>query len=97
MWVLINNNVVSRNIYILMLFFEFVINVVLILCLYNEVQSIPTISKDIINILDYNHPEYLSIVAIVHAAIHIMTLAFLCLLIFKDYTWQTYSEKKLAF
>jgi hypothetical protein len=44
MWVLINNNVVSRNLYILMLLVEFAINVMLILCLYNEVQSIPTIS-----------------------------------------------------
>jgi len=97
MWVLINNNIVSRNIYFLMLCLEFVFNVLLILCLYNEVQSIPAISKQVIDILDYNDPIHLSIVAIVHAGIHLMTLAFICLLIFKDYSWTTYSERKIIF
>jgi hypothetical protein len=97
MWVLINNNVVSRNLYILMLCIEFIINILLILCLYNEVHSIPTISKQVINILDYNDARYLSIVAIVHSGIHVVTLAFICLMIFKDYSWQTYSEKKIVF
>jgi hypothetical protein len=87
MWVLINNNVVSRNLYILMLLAEFAINVILILCLYNEVQSIPTISEQVIKILDYNDPTHLSIVAIVHAGIHVTTLAFISLLVFKDYSW----------
>ncbi len=97
MWVLINNNVVSRNLYIMMLFVEFIFNIMLILCLYNEVESMPTISKQIINTLDYNDPRYLSIVAIIHSGIHVITLAFICLLIFKDYSWQIYSERKIIF
>lgn len=97
MWVLINNNVVSSSLYLLMMSFEFIFNVLLILCLFNEVQSVPTLSPQVITILDYNEPTHLSIVAIVHAGIHVMTFAFLGLLIFKDYTWQTYSEKKVVF
>jgi hypothetical protein len=97
MWVLINNNVVTRNIYIFFMMIEFAFNLLLIICLYNQVESIPTISRSTLNILDYNEPVHLSIVAIVHAAIHIMTLVFLAILVFKDYSWQTYSEKKLIY
>jgi hypothetical protein len=87
MWVLINNNVVSRNGYLLMMLIEFTFNILLILCLYNEVKSVPTISQSLIDILDYNDPFYLSIVALVHAGVHLISLGFLLILIFKDYQW----------
>lgn len=34
MWVLINNNVVSQNIYLLFMAFDFLLQVLLIVCLY---------------------------------------------------------------
>ena len=97
MWVLINNNIVTRNIYLAMMCFDFLITFLIILCLYNSVNSIPLLSEALVEVIDYSDPSILAIVAIVQAAILLSALAVISLIMAKRYSWKTYSEKKLFF
>ena len=65
MWVLINNNIITRNIYLAMMSFDFLITFLIILCLYNSVNSIPQLSEALIDVIDYSNPLILAIVALV--------------------------------
>jgi hypothetical protein len=64
MWMLINNNIVTRNIYIVLMSFEFTFNFVMILCLYNEVNSVPILSESLVKALDFDDSYLLSIIEI---------------------------------
>jgi hypothetical protein len=55
MWVLINNNVVSSNIFVLMILIELVFNLIITLGLYYQVGCMPSMSSSIMNILDYSN------------------------------------------
>lgn len=44
LWALINNNPVSRNLYLLFLAIDFVEILLLILCIYSQAGSVPEIS-----------------------------------------------------
>ena len=97
MWVLINNNLVTRNLYLAFITFDFIINFILILCLYSQVNSVPILSNSLIMILDYDNPLILSIIAISQSCLLIIALAFMAVLVLKTYSWQIYGEKKIAF
>ena len=64
MWLMINNNLVTRNIFLIMMVFDFVVNFIIMLCIYSQVNSIPLLSQSLINAFDYNDPTILSIIAI---------------------------------
>ena len=83
--------------FLIFLAIDFLIMLTLILCLYSRSGSVPEISQIIVDILDYNDPFNLAIASISIASILILTFALIGLLIFKDYSWQAYSEKKFLF
>lgn len=96
-WVLLNNNIVTPSMYYIFLLVDFVVNLVMILCLYHAVGSIPSFSQDVIDLLDFSTPLVLAIVSIAIFAVIAVLLGTMCLLIFKDFSWKTYTEKSGTF
>jgi hypothetical protein len=97
MWVLINNNLVTKNIFLFFMGVDFILQVMIILCLYSQVGAVPVISTQLIDAFDYSDVHIIAVVAISQGAILTVTFSFLLILVFKDLSWQIYSEKKLLF
>ena len=97
MWVLINNNIITKNIYVGFMSIDFILQLLIVLCLYSEVGAVPAISDFLIGAFDYQNATVVGIVAVTQAAILTITLSVICVLVFKEFSWQVYSEKKFIF
>ena len=64
MWLLINNNIITRNFFLLFMLFELACNFLVILYMYNSAHSIPTMSPSILETLNYEDSMTNAIIAI---------------------------------
>lgn len=97
MWVIINNNLITRNIFLFFMSLDFILQVMIILCLYSQVGAVPIISTQLIDAFDYADVNVIAFVAIMQGAILILSFSLLAVLVLKEFSWQLYSEKKLIF
>lgn len=97
MWVLINNSLITRGIFLFFMGIDFILQILLILCLYSQVGAVPVISTTLIDAFDYADVNIIAIVAIAQGTILILSMALILVLVFKRFSWQLYSEKKLLF
>lgn len=97
MWVLINNNIVTQNLFLFFMGIDFLLQLMIILCLYSQVGAVPAISTVLIDAFDYSDADIISVIAIAQGAVLMTTLAMLCILVFKEFSWSLYSEKKFIF
>ena len=87
MWVLINNNVVTRQVFLCFMTFDFLLQVLIIICLYSTVGAVPSVSIGLIEALDYSNPLVIAIIVIVQATILTTTFSALCVLVFRQFSW----------
>ena len=96
-WVLINNNLIVEEVYFLMMLLEYGITFLIILCLYNEVGSIPALTPTLISFVDNQSPSSMAILSFVIFGVFLLLLIFLCFLTLFDSHWTLYTEKKTLF
>lgn len=97
MWVLINNSLITRGMFLTFMGFDFIFQILIILCLYSQVGAVPFISITLIDAFDYSDVNVIAIVAIAQGTILILSMAMILVLVFKRFSWALYSEKKLLF
>lgn len=82
-WALLNNNIVTPSMYYTLLSFEFAINLVLVLCLYHTVGSMPALSESVLNLVDYSEANSMAVVSMSITGVMVAVIASICVLIFK--------------
>jgi hypothetical protein len=96
-WVFLNNNIVTLQMYYAFQLIDFVISLLMILCLYHSVGSIPSLSPSLINAFNFSEPQWMAIVSMSITGVFILILGTICLLIFKNFSFQVYSERRGTF
>ncbi len=95
-WVLINNNVLSQNPFILLNAIDFVINFMYVLSLYDYVGCVPKMSEQVLSVMFFSDAELLSNINIGIGVVLLMTITFMAVLVLKDFPCQVYLEKRAS-
>ena len=96
-WVLINNNPVTSTVYTFLQAVELAFNFVLILALYSQANVYPNLSDTFLVNLDFNVESSLSVISIAVSGILFFVFCLMVTLMIRHFSWETYSDKRLAF